>query len=48
MFNCVLCLNEKYEIATYKVDNLLNKITEIINTCRHRCKDKLGNCDTID
>ena len=33
---CLLCLNEKYEIATYKGDNLLNKRTEIINTCRHR------------
>ena len=27
---------EKQEIATYKGDNLLNKRTEIINTCRHR------------
>ena len=44
---CLLCLNEKYEIATYKGDNLLNKITEIINTCRHRSKYKLANCDTI-
>ena len=33
---CLLCLNEKYEIATYKEDNLFNKGTEIINTCRHR------------
>ena len=45
---CLLCLNEKYEIATYKGDNLLNKRTEIINTCRHRSKYKLANCDTID
>ena len=30
---CLLCLNEKYEIATYKGVNLLNKKTEIINTC---------------
>ena len=29
---CLLCLNEKYEIATYKGNNLLNKRTEIINT----------------
>ena len=29
---CLLCLNEKYEIATYKGDNLLNKNTEIIKT----------------
>ena len=45
---CLLCLNEKYEIATYKGDNLLNKRTEIINTCRHRSKSKLANHDTID
>ena len=45
---CLLCLNEKYEIATYKGDNLLNKRTEIINTCKHRSKYKLANCDTID
>ena len=45
---CFLCVNEKYEIATYKGDNLLNKRTEIINTCRHRSKYKLANCDTID
>ena len=45
---CLLCLNEKYEIATYKGNNLLNKRTEIINTCRHRSKYKLANCETID
>ena len=43
-----LCLNEKYEIATYKPENLLNKRTEIINTCRHRSKYKLANYDAID
>ena len=45
---CLLCLNEKYEIATYKGNNLLNKRTEIINTCRQRNKYKLVNCETID
>ena len=40
--------NEKYEIATYKEDNLLNKRTEIINTCKRRSKYKLANCETID
>ena len=35
---CLLGLNEKYGIATYKGDNLLNKRNEIINTCRHRSK----------
>ena len=44
----LLCLTDKYEIATYKGDNLLNKRTEIINTCRHRSKYKLANCETID
>ena len=43
-----LCLNEKYEIETYKGNNLLNKKTEIINTCRHRSKYKLVNCEIID
>ena len=46
--HCLLCVNDKYEIATYKEDNLLNKRTEVINTCRHRSKYKLANCDTID
>ena len=45
---CLLCLNEKYEIATYKGDNLLNKRTEIINTFRHRSKYKLANYDVIN
>ena len=45
--HCLLCLNEKYEIATCKGDNLLNKRTEIINTCTHRSKCKIANCDTI-
>ena len=33
---CLLYLNEKHKIAIYKGDNLLNKRTEIINTCRQR------------
>ena len=33
---------------TQKGDKLLNKRTEIINTCKHRSKYKLANCDTID
>ena len=36
------------KVATYRGDNLLNKRTEIINTCRHRNKYKLANCHTID
>ena len=35
---CILCLNEKYEIACYKVNNLLNERSEILGTCRHRNK----------
>ena len=45
---CILCLNEKYKIACYKGDNLLNKRTEILGTCRHRDKYKLKNCDSKD
>ena len=45
---CILCLNEKYEIACYKGDNLWNKRTEILGTCRHRKKYKLKNCDSKD
>ena len=43
---CILCLNEKYKID--KGDNLLNKRTEILGTCRHRNKYKLKNYDSID
>ena len=45
---CLLCLNEKYEMATYKRENLLKKRAEIVNTCKHRSKYKLANCGTID
>ena len=37
-----------YEIACYKGDNLLNKRTEILDTCRHRNEYKLKNCDSKD
>ena len=36
-----LCLNEKYEIACYKGDNILNKSNKILGTCRHKNKYKL-------
>ena len=39
--HCALCLNEKYEIANYPEENLLNKRTEIISKCRHRRKHLL-------
>ena len=35
---CCLCLNEKFEIASYKGDNLLNKRSELISKCRHQNK----------
>ena len=45
---CILWLNEKYEIACYKEDNLLNKRAEILGTSRHRNKYKLKSCDPKD
>ena len=39
--NCQLCINEKYEIANYTGNNLLNTRTEIIAKCRHRRKYQL-------
>ena len=45
---CFLCLNEKYEIASYKLDNLLNKRSERINKCRHQNKLTLLRHDSKD
>ena len=42
---CQLCLMEKFEIANYPNDNLLNKRTEIIAKCRHRKKHQLIHHD---
>ena len=33
---CLLCLNEKLQIAICRRNNILNKRTEIISKCRHR------------
>ena len=33
---CLLCLNEKLEIAAYKEQNLLNKRNEIVSKCRQQ------------
>ena len=41
-----LYLNEKYEIATYKGDYLLNRRTDILTDTE--VSTKLANCDTID
>ena len=35
---CLLCLAEKFEIANYPGDNLLNQRSEIVAKCRHRRK----------
>ena len=45
---CVLCLNEKTELATYCGNNLLNKRSEIIAKCRHQNKFLLARFDTKD
>ena len=40
---CILCMNEKLEIALFGGENLLNKRNEVISRCRHRAKFKLIN-----
>ena len=45
---CLLCLNEKLQIAIYRGNNMLNKRTEIIRKCRHRNKYGLASCDSMD
>ena len=45
---CLLCLNEKLEIAAYKEQNLLNKRNEIVSKCRHQLKYALARYDTKD
>ena len=45
---CLLCLNEKLEIAAYKEQNLLNKRNEIVSKCRHQSKYVLASFDTKD
>ena len=45
---CLLCLNEKLEIAAYKEQNLLNKRNEIVSKCRHQSKYVQASFDTKD
>ena len=45
---CLLCLNEKLEIAAYKDHNLLNRSNEIVSKCRHQLKYALSRYDTKD
>ena len=43
---CPLCMQEKFEIITYKnPDELLNKKSELISTCRHKRKFMLSEVD---
>ena len=34
----MFCLNKKLAVALHIEDNILNKLTEIINKCRHTNK----------
>ena len=43
---CLLCLSEKLAIALYKVDNMLNKRSEVRGKCRHRNKYMLASYDS--
>ena len=45
---CLLCLNEKSEIAAYKEQNLLNKRNEIVSIYRYQLKYLLPRFDTKD
>ena len=46
---CLLCLHEKLAIVTYgKIEELLNKRSELISKCRHENKYILSNYDTKD
>jgi len=45
---CNLCASEKYEIATYKGSDILNKRSEVISKCRHQNKFRLALHDTKD
>ena len=46
--SCQLCQEEKYKIATYPNNNLLNKRTEIVSKCRHMNKFYLATYDSRD
>jgi len=45
---CKLCESEKYEIASFKGNNILNKRSEVIAKCRHQNKYSLALKDTKD
>ena len=46
--SCQLCQEEKYQIAIYPENNLLNKRTEIVAKCRHMNKFYLATYDSRD
>ena len=43
LFNCNLCIAEKYYIICHPKEASLNKRTELISKCRHRDKFLLRN-----
>ena len=45
---CLLCLNEKLQIAIYRGNNMLNKRAETISKCRHRNKYALASYNIMD
>ena len=42
---CLLCLGEKIEILEREGDNLINKRSELVSTCRHKNKFMLNKYD---
>ena len=44
----MFCLNEKLAVALHIEDNILNKLTEIIDKCRHINKHNFAIYDTKD
>ena len=42
---CMLCLGEKIEILQREGENLLNKRSELVSTCRHKRKFLLNKYD---
>ena len=42
---CQLCLGEKVEILEREGENLVNKRSELVSTCRHKCKFMINKYD---
>ena len=45
---CMLCTNEKLDIAEYTGDNLINTRDELVSKCCHQNKFRLKICDSND